>query len=299
MLVSVLGSGDSFNATHKQLQEVPDIPASAAEVILPENYISHLPAGVFSHLEHCIVLDLSFNTIQDIDPGAFKGLSSMEFFTLYNNDIEILPPGVFSPLEQCTLLNVSSNNIRKIQPGTFTGLRKLRELDLQHNRIATLEINAFGDLTHLQVLYLQDNMITHLPDYVFRPLVQCTELYLQHNHIADIQTQAFHGLYSLQKLNLLNNPINTLDSETLSVLPRPITLILSGSAEVNDPPWACDSLCWLKQEEMAGTIKWFDPESAGYFPKCHHGSWHNLHCSKHGKNCPVFLSPLHLPRILA
>ena len=273
-----------FQGYHKGYEQVPHIPSSAAEVYLHYNFITELPARVFSHLKQCTYLDLSYNTITDVDYDAFEGLSYIQRMYLANNQITRLLPDVFTPLEQCTKLKLNNNQVTVIENNSLRGLSKLQELYLQYNQISVIEMNALRDLGSLRLLHLWSNSLRHLPANLFSGLAQCSSLDLHSNQISVIEDQAFRGLNKLQKLVLFDNQLRQLDSKWLSVLPRPLTLVLSGSRMAVDPPWECHTLCWLKKEEMAGTITRFQN---GDKPKCTEGSWDSVKCSDDGRFLPI------------
>jgi hypothetical protein len=74
------------------------------------------------------VLDLSRNTISQIQPGAFDGLDMFGMMTsiisLAGNEIEILQENTFSGIQSVamvvpTLLYLDSNHIQTIAPNAF------------------------------------------------------------------------------------------------------------------------------------------------------------------------------------
>ena len=50
-----------------------DIPEDTTGVHCDHNLITEVTSGVFSHLDRCMLLGLSFNKIRKIAVGAFKG----------------------------------------------------------------------------------------------------------------------------------------------------------------------------------------------------------------------------------
>ncbi len=152
-------------------------------------------------------------------------------------------------------------------------------------------------------VYLHDNMITSLPAGVFYHLHQCQVLHLDQNQIPCIKKHSFSGLNILKHLFLHNNPIQTIDAGSFDTLyyldilwlsntkladldpnifvnlPRkPLDLALaSPSSQLN-----CSALCWLKYEELHGTVEWGSPD---LHPTCEHGEdWSSLECSHPGES---------------
>ncbi len=224
--------GYKFDGNSKYYTEVPsDIPANSTCVDLSNNYITELPAGVFSHLDECLVLDLSYNQISLIENRAFTGLRNLQELELQGNAVTNLSSGVFSPLTYCTELYLYSNQISVIENGSFIGLSHLQTLWLSDNEISVIKDGAFTGLIHLQTLWLSDNLIsviedgtfmglnqlqalslsrneiTHLASGVFVGLPECNSLFLNFNKISQIDNGAFTGLNHLQFLHLDNNNI--------------------------------------------------------------------------------------------
>ena len=60
-----------------KITEIPkDIPKEATKLDLYSNHIQKIPSGAFDGLSSLEDLDLRFNQISDIDPGAFLSLCS-------------------------------------------------------------------------------------------------------------------------------------------------------------------------------------------------------------------------------
>ena len=115
-------------------------------------------------------------------------------------------------------------------------------LILSHNKISEIEPGAFSDLPSLSRLMINGNQL--------------------HNITADM----FEGLAVLTELYLNNNKLVGIDSGVLAELPRPLSLSLNLGIEEDANMLQCDSdLCWLKQEENAGSITW---SRHGYPPVC-------------------------------
>ena len=88
------------------------------------------------------------------------------------------------------------------------------------------------------------------------------------------------GLDSLETLNLAEHLLTTLPGDAFKHLPRPLTIGLG------DSPLQCDAaLCWLRQEELQGTIVWHDSQ-----PICGNEiEWGNWSCDETGN---MALAPL-------
>ena len=233
--------GEEYDRSNKGLTEIPtDIPAGATEVTLIGNRITTIRAGSFSHLARCEKLRLGNNQISEIGPAAFTGLTSLTHLFLDTNKLTHISPGTFSHLARCEVLWLNNNQISEINPAAFTGLSSLRYLYLYTNKLTHISPGTFSTLTSLRELYLSTNKLTH------------------------ISPGTFSGLTSLHTLRLHNNRLTGLSSNLFLDLPRPLTLLLGDP----DNAFLCDeSLCWLKQEEQDGTVR-FEYWGAVYRPKC-------------------------------
>ncbi|XP_071777451.1 toll-like receptor 5 [Centroberyx gerrardi] len=84
---------------------------------------------LFDHLENLIHLNLSFNALQSLPRGIFKGLTSVVEIDLSSNSLTYLQPDVFP--ESLRKVHLSDNFIASPDPAAF---RSLRSIDLRMNR---------------------------------------------------------------------------------------------------------------------------------------------------------------------
>lgn len=129
------------------------------------------------------VLDLRFNNIAEIRPGAFNGLK--ELHTLLLND----------------------NQIKHIQADTFSGLPNLRILYLYKNRIETVTPGAFNHLPKLQQLYLHYNHLTEIKKDTFKNLPELERLFLHNNKLHRVPAEAFYNVGPMTRLRLDSNAL--------------------------------------------------------------------------------------------
>ncbi len=147
------------------------------------------------------------------------------------------------------------NPITHLPYGVFSHLNWCTELDLYQNKIATIDVGAFSGLRALQKLNLFSNQISMIEDGAFDRLLSLKYLYLEHNNLT------------------------TLNSGALKFVRRPLALALGDPHSDTDRPWTCDSLCWLKKEEKAGSISWMESIGRKKWPECSSGtSWSNKAC---------------------
>ncbi|XP_078665037.1 uncharacterized protein LOC144907623 [Branchiostoma floridae x Branchiostoma belcheri] len=213
-----------------------------------------LKAVPYNILPNTTVLDLGFNSIQNLSEADFSNLTSLVFLRLKNNSIGVLPAGIFSHHTRLLeVLDLSGNRIAHLSDGVFSNLTSLVQLLLNGNRIASLPAGIFSQLTRLERLELSDNHIADLPDGVFSNLASLLELNLinnsisslpseifshltrlewlelSDNHIADLPGGVFSNLTSLRLLHLTNNRISSLPGGIFSQLTRLEWLNLLGN----------------------------------------------------------------------
>ncbi|XP_054834176.1 peroxidasin homolog isoform X1 [Eublepharis macularius] len=127
------------------------------------------------------ILDLRFNRIKEIQPGAFRRLKNLNTLLLNNNHIKRIPTGAFEDLENLKYLYLYKNEIQSIDRQAFKGLASLEQLYLHFNQIETLEPESFAHLPKLERLFLHNNRISHLTPGTFSHLESMKRLRLDSN----------------------------------------------------------------------------------------------------------------------
>lgn len=163
-------SSDSFAAGHRLMQ-----------IDLRRNRIgSNVPTNVFANLNRLEDVNLAYNKISRIEPGAFDSVPALK------------------------ILFLSNNLLQSINSDDFTGAKNLQELFLDSNVIERIEANAF-DLPKLEILSLKDNRLKSLPNNIFENLTKLERIDLSHNDIVDID-DLFKNCDQLYSLSLNHNP---------------------------------------------------------------------------------------------
>ena len=128
----------------------------------------------------------------------------------------------------------------------------------------------------LEYLELQFNIITFIEDNTFANLMRLNELNLAVNRLESLTPGIILWLrFSRVAEFWQKNRLTTLPADVFNHLPRPLELDISFN------PMQCDAaLCWLKQEELNGTITW---NPFGRRPTCaNEVSWETWSCSQTG-----------------
>uniref|UniRef100_A0A7N9CU35 Ig-like domain-containing protein n=1 Tax=Macaca fascicularis TaxID=9541 RepID=A0A7N9CU35_MACFA len=105
------------------------------------------------------ILDLRFNRIREIQPGAFRRLRNLNTLLLNNNQIKRIPSGAFEDLENLKYLYLHFNLIETLDPESFQHLPKLERLFLHNNRITHLVPGTFNHLESMKRLRLDSNTL--------------------------------------------------------------------------------------------------------------------------------------------
>ncbi|XP_030318926.1 peroxidasin homolog [Calypte anna] len=129
------------------------------------------------------ILDLRFNHIKEIQPGAFRRLKNLNTLLLNNNQIKQIVRRSFEDLENLKYLYLYKNEIQSIQQHAFKGLRSLEQLYLHFNNLESLELETFSDLPKLERLFLHNNKISRIHPGTFSQLEALKRLRLDSNSL--------------------------------------------------------------------------------------------------------------------
>ena len=228
------------------------------------------------------VMDLT-----EVPTGIHEGCTEVH---LQGNDITNVPAGVFSNIDECKELNLNDNKISLIENGAFIGLNNLEILSLAGNLISQLPVGVFSPLTQLTELSLNNNDLITIQYNTFPGLTNLEVLDLSANKISQIEDSALTGLWSLKKLWLFENDLETLKSRVLNGVPRPLEIALSDATSPDaKATWKCNTLCWLKHEELAGDITFRELYNYKFYPRCVEDiDWEDLQCMFHSQ-CPFLV----------
>ncbi|KAI4878866.1 hypothetical protein NFI96_000723 [Prochilodus magdalenae] len=179
----------------QKLNQVPPLPKSIAYVDLKLNNISEineksfaglkalqiliiqqqstqllLKNNAFSGLSSLRELDLGFNNLLQLEPGAFNGLLNLRTlnFTHCRLNDSILSDDYLKPLVSLERLSLNTNSISRVRPADFFfNMTKFHELDLSYNWINSIceeDLLAFQG-KHFSLLKLKNIMLTDMDHY--------------------------------------------------------------------------------------------------------------------------------------
>uniref|UniRef100_A0A915PXN0 Leucine-rich repeat-containing N-terminal plant-type domain-containing protein n=1 Tax=Setaria digitata TaxID=48799 RepID=A0A915PXN0_9BILA len=200
---------------------------------MQDSGLKHLPAAFFSGL-FIKKLDLSHNSITDIDENSFMGMNSvLQVLILRHNNLTQLPSKALKPLSALQRLDLSNNSIGDIQVGhVLPPLSKLYDISLANNRICQIHKNAFDNVKYIQTINLGRNCLKEVPasealSFVNLPLINL--LNLASNQISTVDKQAFLNVPNLRHLYLTRNRINDILPHQFSSFEQLEMLDLTGN----------------------------------------------------------------------
>ncbi|KAL3274761.1 hypothetical protein HHI36_019547 [Cryptolaemus montrouzieri] len=178
-------------------------------------------------------LDISFSTVEAIEPDSFCALPNLK--TLYINGNDHFPKitkqlfqctpklfyvtidayekanqeldrDAFTGLKDLNFLRLNDINIGRIGKDMFVGV-DLEYLNLVSCKISEIDNDAFSTMSRLKELHLGHNLIKTFKPGTFQNLPKLTELMLNKNKIEEIQWDQWNPLPSLKSLDFGDNPL--------------------------------------------------------------------------------------------
>lgn len=116
-------------------------------VLLNNNLLNYIKAGVFDHSPELYCLDMSYNNISIIPKTLFKNNLNLKSLLLEHNQIKILENGTFDNLLILTDLNLSNNKIvaiGKIPDKNF-------DFTLENNLLQSYTIGSFIEEVNIYI----------------------------------------------------------------------------------------------------------------------------------------------------
>ena len=139
---------------NNNITKIPDLSklASVTEVIIDLSYNKIEDISPLAELPNIVALWLFCNRISDISP--LKGLPHIGGLNLWNNSISDISP--LKGLTELAILNLEDNEVEDVSP--LADLTNLDLLILRHNKIT--DVSPLAGLTRLSYLDLSYNQIT-------------------------------------------------------------------------------------------------------------------------------------------
>ncbi|VIO86447.1 Uncharacterized protein BM_BM2769 [Brugia malayi] len=216
--------------------------------------LKHIPAGFFSGL-FIKKLDLSYNSIVDIDENSFLGMNDiLQELILHHNNLTQLPSKALTPLSALLRLNLSNNSIGDIEAEhALPPLSKLYDISLANNRICQIHKSAFDGVKHsIQTINLGRNCLKKVPASAVRGFKQLMALHLHNNNISALEALSFMNLPLINLLNLASNQITTIHNRAFLNVPNLRYLYLTRNRITNISPHLFGSFEQLEMLDLTG-----------------------------------------------
>uniref|UniRef100_A0A8C1VG01 Reticulon 4 receptor n=1 Tax=Cyprinus carpio TaxID=7962 RepID=A0A8C1VG01_CYPCA len=187
-----------------------EIPVRSQRIFLQSNKLTVVRSTSFSSVHNLTVLWMYSNNISHIEAGAFYGLERLEELDIGDNsNLRIisptLPVGVFRGLFSLQYLFLQDNNLLALHEDTFLDLANLTYLFLHNNKIKVVTDHMLRGLINLDRLLLHQNRIIHVQQRAFNDLGKLTTLFLFFNNLTMLTGETMNPLVSLQYLRLNGN----------------------------------------------------------------------------------------------
>lgn len=167
--------------------------------------ITSLSSDSFAAGHRLMQIDLRRNQIgSNVPTHVFANLNSLEDVNLAYNKISRIEPGAFNSVPALKILFLSNNMLPSIHSDDFAGAKNLQELFLDSNVIERIEENSL-DLPNLEILSLKDNRLKSLPNKIFENSKKLEKIDLSHNGLVEID-DIFKNCDQLYSLSLNHNP---------------------------------------------------------------------------------------------
>ena len=189
--------GVIVDCNKRDLYNVPDnLPTNGVTALLLKlNNIAVIKRGSFSNFTELIYLDISFNTIFDLEPDAFMGLTKLERLDLSHNGLFAWPDQPLGALRSLTdlVLACISCKIGILPtsgplPVSFWKIKQLTYIDMSVNKIENLSS------TFVHNLYKEN--------------IQTLDMSRLMGKILTIDSETFGGFHSLRRLIFSGNDLS-------------------------------------------------------------------------------------------
>ncbi|GLV41265.1 Leucine-rich repeat-containing G protein-coupled receptor 4 [Carabus blaptoides fortunei] len=167
---------------------------------------NEIESGAFDGLTNLYELHLDDNNLHIIPSRAFANLP-IEVIYVYFCQVKEIRPKAFDRLSKLRYAYFYGNFITQIEQGVFTNTN-ISHLIMRKNGIKTVEDNAFADMENLVHLSLEENHMTSFePQLAIGPAPKMTHLYINRNKLSKVRRNMFTGMPNLQVILLNINRI--------------------------------------------------------------------------------------------
>ncbi|XP_066517495.1 toll-like receptor 13 [Hoplias malabaricus] len=214
----------TLDLSENHLSNITNLAFSAMRKLkslnLSKNKLNSVPTAI-GNLSSLGILDLSYNSIDQLICSDFKNLTLLHTLKIYRNPLTVIKSCTFQNLNNLKTLIISSSRLNFITTYFKGCLPKLEFLDLSQNKLNSIHKGNYGDLNSLTHLLLNDNQIIKIDQGAFEGLRNLKVLNLQSNKITQgsLDIFVFSGLGNLKTLLLNRNYLSYSNQVELSEPP--------------------------------------------------------------------------------
>lgn len=222
-LLDVCQSGirdDGINYVHCARKSLTNIPKFSShrffnlafdELILSENFITHIPAQAFTSLRIKRLI-MSGNRLKSMDENAFEELENYleELILEFDpNIVDRIPQAIKNNLANIKSLTLIGLNLQILPLNIFDQMKKLESLTFKSCHLQSIEFNAFHPIEkQLRYLNLDHNKLDRTIFEHLKHFNSLEKLSLSHNSIHELDLQSLN--YPLEYLDLSYNYLKRL-----------------------------------------------------------------------------------------
>ena len=238
------------------------------------NELSEISGDIWASLQSVVGLHLDHNRLIVVKNDTFRELNHIDTIYLHMNSISNIEPGAFSGIT-FNYLELGWNDLSDLRGDMWDGIKSIRWLSLVHNKLSEIRQDMWGEgLISLKILGLDGNGITQIHPAAFKILKALEDLMLTDNLLSEIDADMWKGIKVLKRLDLSNNQISYIPDKSLPKLYREsglhlernnLTSLSLGILDQDDykqigghprklylnirkNPLHCDrKLCWIKE----------------------------------------------------
>lgn len=131
--------------------------SGVTEVALTNGMILNLDFIASGIRGSILVLDLSSNSLNELQTDSFVGFSNVSELVLADNRFTRLNIQIFQQMPLLDILDLSDNQITTIETATFYATSAIRSIKLKNSVISTLDYSILAPLLKLQLFALDGN----------------------------------------------------------------------------------------------------------------------------------------------
>lgn len=267
--------------------------------------LNDIQSGVFVNTPKILRLDLSYNKLSadSLHSDIFRGRFDTDIYEpilleeldLSYNSIQQLDPLVFEHLPNLRTLSLANNHLLHLDESFSHALQvlvNLEHLDLSETGISDVPEGVFEGKPHLRELLIYGNDFKELPASI-RKSESLKSLYIGSNPIRVLDATSFEGLYHLAQLNISNLlELHSIAEDTFTHLDALEVLFAKGNSKLKEfNITQLQHLSKLREIDFSNCdlnyLTYYDPDGVTYqteqFPKLRslkleNNSW-NCNCA--------------------